>query len=107
MIRHLKAHGSLGRNWLKSSIGNALHDILCGAGHNLRMILAHLRVLHGASFANVMLAAINSLRVFRPQVLRGCRLLRQKSRSKPRHPVRHQASTLGVQKTRVSKTKSF
>lgn len=33
------------RNWLKGATGDALHAILCGAGHNLRMILAHLRVL--------------------------------------------------------------
>lgn len=45
MIGHMKADGLLARNWLKGEMGDALHAVLCGAGHNLRMILAHLRVL--------------------------------------------------------------
>ncbi|MDR2092965.1 MAG: hypothetical protein LBP58_06585, partial [Azoarcus sp.] len=35
----------LRRNWLKGSLGDALHAVLCGAGHNLRMILRKLRLL--------------------------------------------------------------
>ena len=45
MIGHMKADGLLARNWLKGALGDAMHAVLCGAGHNLRMILAHLRVL--------------------------------------------------------------
>lgn len=45
MIGHMKSDGLLARNWLKGAEGDALHALLCGAGHNLRMILAHLRVL--------------------------------------------------------------
>ena len=45
MIGHMKSDGLLARNWLKGEIGDAMHALLCGAGHNLRMILAHLRVL--------------------------------------------------------------
>lgn len=45
MIGHMKADGLLGKNWLKGAQGDALHALLCGAGHNLRMILRHLRVL--------------------------------------------------------------
>jgi len=45
MIGHMKSDGLLGRNWLKGALGDAMHAVLCGAGHNLRMILAHLRVL--------------------------------------------------------------
>ena len=45
MIGHMKSDGLLACNWLKGAEGDALHAILCGAGHNLRMILAHLRVL--------------------------------------------------------------
>jgi IS5 family transposase len=41
----MKSDGLLARNWLKGGDGDALHAILCGAGHNLRMILAHQRVL--------------------------------------------------------------
>ncbi len=45
MIGHMKADGLLAKNWLKGADGDALHALLCGAGHNLRMILRHLRVL--------------------------------------------------------------
>ena len=43
MIGHMKSDGLLGRNWLKGEIGDALHAVMCGAGHNLRMILARLK----------------------------------------------------------------
>ena len=46
MIGHMKADGLLDKNWLKGANGDALHALLCGAGHNLRMILRHLRVLY-------------------------------------------------------------
>lgn len=42
-IGHQKSDGKLSRNWLKGSFGDALNPILCGAGHNLRKILARLR----------------------------------------------------------------
>jgi IS5 family transposase len=45
MIGHMKTDGLLDKNWLKGELGDAMHALLCGAGHNLRMILAHLRVL--------------------------------------------------------------
>ena len=45
MIGHMKADGLLSKNRLKGSVGDALHALLCGAGHNLRMILRHLWVL--------------------------------------------------------------
>jgi IS5 family transposase len=57
MIGHMKSDGLLNRNWLKGSMGDALHAILCGAGHNLRMILAHLRVLWLALIAWLVFAA--------------------------------------------------
>ena len=43
-IGHMKNDGRLRRNWLKGAIGDALHAVLCGAGHNLRMILRALRL---------------------------------------------------------------
>lgn len=43
-IGHMKHDGRLRRNWLKGSLGDALHAVLCGAGHNLRMILRALRL---------------------------------------------------------------
>jgi transposase, IS5 family len=44
-IGHTKTDGLLARNWLKGSEDDAIHAVLRGAGHNLRLILAHLRVL--------------------------------------------------------------
>jgi IS5 family transposase len=38
-IGHMKADGKLGRNWLKGALGDAINAVLCGAGHNLRVIL--------------------------------------------------------------------
>ena len=42
-IGHMKSDGKLNRNWLKGQLGDALHAILCGAGHNIRQLLRHLR----------------------------------------------------------------
>ena len=42
-IGHMKMDGRLGRNPLKGALGDAIHAVMCGAGHNLRMILAALR----------------------------------------------------------------
>jgi IS5 family transposase len=47
----MKNDGLLRRNWLKGSLGDALHAVLCGAGHNLRMILKKLRLLFGQILA--------------------------------------------------------
>lgn len=44
-IGHMKADGLLGRNFLKGMQGDAINAILCGAGHNIRKILARLRAL--------------------------------------------------------------
>lgn len=43
-IGHMKMDGRLGRNPLKGGLGDALHAVLCGAGHNLRLILRKLRL---------------------------------------------------------------
>ena len=59
MIGHMKADGLLGKNWLKGADGDALHALLCGAGHNLRMILRHLRVLCLVLVAWLMFVARN------------------------------------------------
>lgn len=42
-IGHMRNEGKLRRNWLKGSIGDAIHAVLCGAGQNLRMILRAIR----------------------------------------------------------------
>jgi IS5 family transposase len=56
VIGHMKSDGLLDRNWLKGALGDAMHALLCGAGHNLRMILAHLRVLYCALVGRIALA---------------------------------------------------
>jgi transposase, IS5 family len=55
-IGHMKADGKLDRNWLKGALGDAIHAVLCGAGHNLRMILRKLRLF----YAFVLLALLSN-----------------------------------------------
>ena len=44
-IGHMKTDGRLSRCPLKGTTGDAIFAILCGCGHNIRKILAHLRGL--------------------------------------------------------------
>jgi IS5 family transposase len=44
VIGHMKSDGRLGRNFLKGALGDAMNAVLCGAGHNLRIILRRLRL---------------------------------------------------------------
>lgn len=39
VIGHMKSDGHLGRNYLKGREGDAINAILCGAGHNFRLLL--------------------------------------------------------------------
>ena len=57
MIGHMKLDGRLARNHLKGALGDAIHALLCGAGHNLRLILRHLARLLRALFR--LLAALD------------------------------------------------
>ena len=59
-IGHIKMDGRLGRNPLKSALGDALHAVMCGAGHNLRLIMAVLR-LYCARFGLSVQAVIAAL----------------------------------------------
>ena len=45
MIGHMKNDGRLTRCPLKGTTGDALFAVLCGCGHNIRMILRHLRAV--------------------------------------------------------------
>jgi transposase, IS5 family len=54
MIGHMKTDGRLSRCALKGTLGDALHAVLCACGHNIRMILAHLRALWGEILAMLM-----------------------------------------------------
>ena len=44
-IGHMKSEGKLGRNYLKGSIGAKLNAMLCAIGHNLRLLLNHIRAI--------------------------------------------------------------
>ncbi len=44
-IGHMKMDGKLSQNPLKGALGDALHAVMCGAGHNMRMLLRKLRLL--------------------------------------------------------------
>ncbi len=44
-IGHMKTDGRLARCPLKGTQGDAIFAVLCGCGHNIRKILAHLRAL--------------------------------------------------------------
>lgn len=52
-IGHMKTDGRLARCALKGTIGDAVYAVLCGCGHNIRKILAHLRVLLAAILASL------------------------------------------------------
>ena len=43
-IGHMKMDGRLNRNPLKGALGDALHAVMCGVGHNMRMLLRKLRL---------------------------------------------------------------
>ena len=43
-IGHMKSDGRLARNPLKGALGDALHAVMCGAGHNIRLLLKKLRL---------------------------------------------------------------
>ena len=45
VIGHVKSDGFLERSFLKGMTGNKINAILCGAGHNFRLILRKLRLL--------------------------------------------------------------
>ncbi len=67
MIGDMKTDGLLDRDWLKGSLGDAMHALLCGAGHNLRMILARLRVLYCALAGQLMRVAMLVTSALLPQ----------------------------------------
>ena len=43
-IGHMKTDGRLDRGPPKGALGNALHAVLCGAGHNIRLMLKKLHI---------------------------------------------------------------
>ena len=61
MIGHMKSDGRLDRNYLLGSAGDALNALLVAAGHNLRLILAHLRRLFVWLWATLLRDSVTSI----------------------------------------------
>lgn len=59
-IGHMRMNGRLGKNPLGDALGDALHAAMCGAGHNLRLILPKLRLLC-TQFGIELRAAISAI----------------------------------------------
>jgi transposase, IS5 family len=55
-IGHMKSEGRLARCGLKGLLGDAVFAVLCGCGHNIRKLLAHLRALLAALLASLLQA---------------------------------------------------
>jgi IS5 family transposase len=53
-IGHMKTDGRLARCTLKGILGDAIFAVLCGCGHNVRKVLAHLRALLTALLASLL-----------------------------------------------------
>jgi transposase, IS5 family len=69
-IGHMKMDGRLARNPLKGALGDALHAVMCGAGHNIRLLLKRLR-LFCAQFGlelRVLLAHILAMKTRQQQI---------------------------------------
>ena len=56
VIGHMKTDGKLGRNYLLGELGDKINALLCGAGHNIRLILKKLRAKLLLLFAELLLA---------------------------------------------------
>jgi IS5 family transposase len=63
-IGHMKTDGRLARNWLKGELGDALHAVLRGAGHNIRLLLKKRRLLFAQPLAGLL--AVRGLRLAPP-----------------------------------------
>jgi transposase, IS5 family len=64
-IGHMKSEGKLGRNYLKGKIGDVLNAVLVAIGHNLRLILNHLRILFVFIIGWIISLTIINQRVFK------------------------------------------
>lgn len=57
-LGHMKNDGRTDRNWLMGEFGDAIHALLCGDGHDLRLILTALRAF--LAFARSCLPALSA-----------------------------------------------
>ena len=68
-IGHMKTDGKLDRNWLKGALGDALHAVLCGAGHNIRLLLRWLQCRLRRFCAFILLSILAVVRLMVPDRL--------------------------------------
>ena len=62
VIGHMKEDGKLGRNYLRDCLGDKINALLCGGGHNLRIILRKLRAflsLFNRSISEALVMALH------------------------------------------------
>jgi IS5 family transposase len=85
-IGRMKTDGRLSSCPLKGTAGDAIFAVLCGCGHNIRKILAHLRAI--LAFLIAAIAAVMDA-----VVAENCRDNRQSRAPEPRH---HVPGRLGV-----------
>jgi len=67
----MKTEGRLTRCALKGLLGDTVFAVLCGCGHNIRKILAHLRALLAASGITTSASSMSTLkfkRYFEPKI---------------------------------------
>ncbi len=64
VIGHMKEDGKLGRNHLTGVLGDKINALLCGAGHNIRIILKKLREL---LFFFALFSLLNKIWDFEPR----------------------------------------
>lgn len=57
IIGHMKADGKLERHWLKGANGDAINVVLVAAGHNIRLLLAWLKLLCALIRAAILAAS--------------------------------------------------
>jgi IS5 family transposase len=62
----MKMDGRLARNPLKGVIGDALHAVLCGAGHNVRLLLKKLRLFCPPFLSSLLRNILATLKQHQP-----------------------------------------
>jgi IS5 family transposase len=67
----MKTDGRLSRSPLKGTFGDAIFAVLCGCGHNIRKILAHLKALLALIMAALCAAFIPKHRPSTSQIFVG------------------------------------
>ncbi len=45
VIGHMKSDGHLGRNYLHGKLGDKINAVLCGVGHNMRLLMKWFGIL--------------------------------------------------------------